>query len=54
MSWTLLRSRQEQRFLKPASPVNPFHEKTDQIHVEMLERFVRVEKLLSTDRKMID
>jgi len=36
--------------IKAELEVAHLHEKTDQIYVEMLERFVRVEKLLGTDR----
>ncbi|MGH8108166.1 MAG: DUF1003 domain-containing protein [Arenimonas sp.] len=38
--------------IKAELEVAHLHEKTDQIHVEMLERFMRVEKLLSADRKI--
>jgi uncharacterized membrane protein len=37
--------------IKAELEVAHLHEKTDQIYVEMLERFVRVEKLLSADRR---
>jgi uncharacterized membrane protein len=37
--------------IKAELEVAHLHEKTDQIHVDMLEHFVRVEKLLNTDRK---
>jgi uncharacterized membrane protein len=37
--------------IKAELEVAHLHEKTDQIHVDMLEHFVRVEKLLNTDKK---
>jgi uncharacterized membrane protein len=36
--------------IKAELEVAHLHEKTDQIYVEMLERFARVEKLLTTHR----